>query len=242
MTETDATVNEPVKSQSAIAQLGNLFVSPSRALDYAREHPKMWWLPFGITLGLSILLSIWVAATINIKYIHAMMAQAIAQSNPDNAQQIIQAINEHGRGYFLLMAVVGSIVALVVGEVVFALYLFVADKLTSAASRSYGKWFSFTAWTWLPLTIATVIGGIVWGLSSHSAMPHDPTSLNSLIFHFNPMSQSSLYRIAQFSLLEIWVIALVAFGVKRWCNASTAKAIVVALIPFIVYYLVKFFI
>jgi hypothetical protein len=241
MTDTDATVNEPVKNPTALAQLDNLFLSPSRALDYAHEHAKMWWLPFCITLGLQLILGIWIAATINIKYVHAMMAHAIMLSKPEHAQQAIQMINQHGRGFFM-MGMVFGVVALGIGEVIFALYLFVADKLTSAASRGYGKWFSFTAWTWLPLTIATIIAGIVWGLSSHSAMPHDPTSLNALIFHFNPATQMSLYRVAQFSLLEIWVIALVAFGVKRWCNASTAKAIVVALIPYVAYYLIKFFI
>jgi len=236
MTETSETHAGP----SALAQLGNIFLAPAQALDYAREHPKMWWLPYGITLLLQLILGLWVAATVNIKYIHAMMAHAIMQSNPEHANQAIKMLNEHGRG-FMMIGAIGGVIALGVGELLFALYLFLADKTLSAAPRSFGKWFSFTAWTWMPITIAIIIGGIVWGLSSHNGMATDPTSLNALFFHFSPFRQKALYSVAQFSLLEFWIIALVAWGVKRWCNYSTAKSMGIAVLPFIVVYLIKFF-
>ncbi|MGH8160836.1 MAG: YIP1 family protein [Gammaproteobacteria bacterium] len=225
----------------ALVQLGNLFAAPSQALDYAHEHAQMWWLPFVIVLGLELILGIWVAATINIQVVHAMMLQALAQSHSAHAAQAAQMISHHGRG-FMMIGVVTGVVLLGIGELIFALYLFLADKLFSAANRSYGKWFSFTAWTWLPLAIAVIVGMIVWALSSHATgMPSDPTSLNALIFHFKPTDRH-LYGAAQFSLLEFWIIGLVAYGLKRWCGHSTAKAIAIALIPFIVYYAIKYFV
>ncbi|MDN5865409.1 MAG: YIP1 family protein [Gammaproteobacteria bacterium] len=226
--------HESAPGGSAFAQLGNLFVAPSQALDYALEHAKMWWLPFAIVLGLQLILGIWIAVTINIDVLHAMMAQAMAQTNPEQAQQTMEVLSQHGRGFFMLMSIVGVIV-LGIGEVIFALYLFLADKLFSAANRGFGKWFSFTAWTWLPLAIAIIISGIVWALSSHATgMPTDPTSLNALLFHLE--SGDFGFSAARFSILQFWIIGLVAFGLKRWCGHSWGKATVIALVPYIVYY------
>jgi hypothetical protein len=240
MTDSNAAPEPGPARGGALAQLGNLFVAPGPALDYARERPKMWWLPFAIVLGLQLILGLWIAATINVNALHAMMLHALAQSHSAHSAQAAQMISHHGRGFLMIGAVIGA-VAIGVGEVIFALYLFLADKLFSATNRSYGQWFSFTAWTWLPYTIAIVIAGIVWALSSHATgMPGDPTSLNALIFHFKPTNRHA-FSAAQFSLLEIWIIALVAYGLKRWCNYSTAKAVAIALIPYIVYYAIKYF-
>ncbi len=240
MTEpTDEAAPRPAGG-SALAQLGNLFVAPAQALDYAHDHAGKWWLPFAIVLGLQLILGIWIAATINIQVVHAMMLQALAQSHSEHAAQAAKVISQHGRG-FMMIGIVTGVIFIGIGELIFALYLFLADKLFSAANRSYGKWFSFTAWTWLPLAIAIIIGMIVWALSSHaSGMPQDPTSLNALIFHFKPTDRHP-YSAAQFSLLELWIIGLVAYGLKRWCGHSTAKAIVIAVIPFVVFYAIKYF-
>lgn len=236
----DDTDTRPARADSPVAQLGNLFVAPSQALDYAHERARMWWLPFAIVLGLQLLLGIWVAATINIQVVQQMMIQAVAQSNPQQAQRTIEMIQGHGRG-FLMIGVVSGVIALGVGEVLVALYLFLTDKLFSPANRGFGKWFSFTAWTWLPLAIAIIIAGIVWGLSSHATgIPADPTSLNALIFHLEPGNFG--HAAAQFSILEFWIIALIAFGLKRWCGHSWARALTIALIPYIVFYAIRLFV
>lgn len=233
MTDTD---NGAVKQGSALAQLGNLFVAPSQALDYAREHTKMWWLPFGITLGLQLILGIWIAATINIEYMRRMAIMAITRANPDAAQRAGDIASNITHERLMLVAVVMVAIFGVI-ELIFALYLFFADKLLSAANRDYGQWFSLTAWTWLPFSIGTIIAGIVWALSSHATgTPSNPTTLNALFFHFNPAANPTLYKASQFSLLGFWVIGLVAFGVKRWCGYSTLKAVVITLIPFVVFY------
>ncbi|MGH8274696.1 MAG: YIP1 family protein [Gammaproteobacteria bacterium] len=241
MTDPDIAAERKPPQGGALAQLGNLFVAPAQALDYAREHAKMWWLPFVIVLGLQLILGIWIALTINIKVVHAMMLRGLAQSHSEHAAQAAQMIAHHGRGFFMIGVVTG-VVAIGIGELIFALYLFLADKLFSAANRSFGKWFSFTAWTWLPFAIATIIAMIVWGLSSHATgKPTDPTSLNALFFHFKAGVNPHAYATAQFSLLEFWIIGLVAYGLKRWCSYSTAKTVVIALIPYIVFYAIRYF-
>ena len=233
---TDTENNAPEESQgSAFSQLVNLFVAPGQALDYADRHPGMWWLPLGVTLLFNAVLGVWVALTINMSAVHAMMIAAIRKSNPEHAQQAIQMISSHGRGY-ILIGVVFGLIFLAVVELIYALYLFLADKLASADSRGYARWFSFTTWTWLPLTLAYIAGIVTWAVVSHNGgfNQADITSLNSLIFHLQP--GNPFYKLAQFSILQFWVIGLVTYGLKRWCRHGTAKALTITLLPYIVVY------
>ncbi|MGA7965782.1 MAG: YIP1 family protein [Gammaproteobacteria bacterium] len=234
MTDTENTADAGSQS-SALSQLANLFVAPSQALDYADHHPKMWWLPLGILLLLNAAIGIWVALTINLAAMHAMMVAAIKKANPEHAEQAIRLISNHGRGYVILGVVIG-LIALVFIELIYALYLFLADKIVSADSRSFGRWFSFTTWTWLPISLAYIAAMIAWGVSSHSGAfaQGDVTSLNALFFHLQP--QDRLFKLAQFSILQFWVIGLVVYGLKRWCRHGTGKAVTIALIPYIVVY------
>ncbi|MGH8427216.1 MAG: YIP1 family protein [Gammaproteobacteria bacterium] len=226
--------DDTVAHSSAVAQLGNLFVAPAQALDYADRRPGMLWLPFGITLALDLALGVWVSLTMNLAAFHAMIIQAMSKANPEHASQAIQMITQHGRGYLLIGAIVG-VVGLAIIELLFALYLFLCDKLFSADSRGYGRWFSFTAWTWLPISLGLIAAMIAWAVTSHgTGTPPDVTSLNSLIFHFEPGDR--YYKLAQFSILDFWVIGLVAYGLTRWCRHGVGKALAIALAPFVVVY------
>lgn len=230
---------ETTHKPSALAQVINLFVTPGQALDYADRHPKMWWLPLGIVLALNAALGVWVAFTMNLTALHAMMVAAVKKANPEHAEQAIQMISNHGRGYVLLGVFIGLIV-LVIIELLYALYLFLADKIFSADSRGYGRWFSFTTWTWLPLSLAYIAAMIAWAVSSHGGayMQGDVTSLNALFFHLKPGDH--LFKLAQFSILQFWVIGLLTYGLMRWCRHGMAKALGIALLPYIVVYGIMF--
>lgn len=226
---------ESRSNASALAQLGNLFVAPAQALDYADRRPKMLWLPFALTLVANAILGFWIALTMSLPGWRAMMIHIVARTRPEAAGRLADA----GRGYLIIGAAVGIAVVAVI-ELVYALYLFLADKLFSADSRSYVRWFSFTAWTWLPVVLAYIAGMIAWGLSAHGASltPGDVTSLNVLFFHLGPASP--YYRIAQFSILQFWVIGLVTYGLMRWCRHRAGKAFAIAVAPYVVVYGIMF--
>ena len=230
MTDTETTAQADSQS-SALSQLINLFVAPSQALDYADRHPKMWWLPLGITLLFSIALGVWFMLTVNINAWHAMMVHVLSQSHPEAVSRVAHM----GRGT-LLFGVIGGAIAIVVIELLYALYLFLTDKLFSASNQGYGRWFSFTTWTWLPISLAYIAGMIAWAFANHSTdlRLSDITSLNSLLFHFSPASH--FFAATQFSVINIWVIALVTLGLQRWRGHGTGKAIGIAIAPYVVYY------
>ncbi|MGH8127880.1 MAG: YIP1 family protein [Gammaproteobacteria bacterium] len=234
MADTENTA-KAASQPSALSQLVNLFVAPSQALDYADRHPKMWWLPLGIVLVLNAALGVWVALTMNLAAMHAMMIAAIQKAHPEHAEQAMQMISSHGRSYVML-GVLFWLIVLVIIELIYALYLFLADKIFSADSRGFGRWFSFTTWTWLPIALGYIAAMVAWGVSNHSGafMQGDVTSLNALFFHLKPGDK--LFKLTQFSILQFWVIGLVTYGLKRWCRHGTGKALTVALIPYIVVY------
>lgn len=236
-TEEPETPSKP----SALAQVVNLFVAPGQALDYARERPGMWWLPLGIVLALQAVMGVWVALTMNMAAWRQMMVETISRANPDHAQQAIHMVTQHGRGYLLFGMLIG-LVGMVIIELLYALYLFLADKLFSASNQGYGQWFSFTTWTWLPVSLGLIASIIAWALSDKSThlMQMDVTNLNTLLFHLKPGSH--LFRIAQFSVLQFWVIGLVAYGLKRWRGHGTAKALAIALAPYVAIYAIMYFV
>ena len=224
---------------SALAQLANLFVAPGQALDYARERPRMWWLPLGIVLVLQAVLGVWVALTINMAAWRQMMVETMSRANPEHAQQAIQMVTQHGRGY-LLIGMLAGVIFMVIIELLYALYLFLTDKLFSADNRGFGQWFSFTAWTWLPISLGLIASIIAWVLSNKSGHLDqlDVTNLNTLFFHLK--QGSHLYRVAQFSVLQFWVIGLATFGLKRWRGHGTGKALAIAIAPYVVIYAIMY--
>jgi|GEM_PF-961593 len=221
---------------SALAQLGNLFVAPAQALDFADRRAKMLWLPLLITLACQAALGAWFALTVNLGSWRAAILQGIAARNPEAASHAAQMYAHHGRAILLGQFAGGGVVWLLIIELLFALYLFLADKIFSADSRGYGRWFSFTAWTSLPMALGSIAGMVAWALSNHAANFDllAVTSLNTLFFHLHP--GDAYYRLAQFSILQFWTIGLMVFGLKRWCRHGTSKALGIALAPYVVVY------
>lgn len=227
------------RSGSALAQLGNIFVAPAQALDYAGRRPRGLVLPLGLTLALNALFGFWYAFSVNVAAWRAAMIQIAATQNPEAASRVAEFYGRHGRDFLVLGAAIG-VVWLAVIELLFALYLFLADKLFSADSQSYGRWLSFTSWTWMPVAVGFVAAIIAWAVGSHGAQLElaNITSLNSLLFHLAPHDR--LFKLAQFSVMQFWVIGLVTYGLVRWRRHSVGKALAIALAPYVVVYGILF--
>lgn len=230
---------EPDAKAGLFSQLANLFVAPSQALDYARGNPGKWWLPLGVLLVFQAAFLVWWALTVNLNAYHLAEVQMLTRMHPENAGQFSHFIMQQGRGTLLLSAGLGGVIGVAIAELLYALYLFVADKVFSADSKGYGHWLSFTAWISLPVTLGVIANMVTLAISSRmSVNPTDVTSLNTLFLHLKPWDPH--FKIAQFSILQFWVIGLGVLGLKRWCNHGTAKALGIVLAPYIVLYLILY--
>lgn len=236
------TATEPAREDSAIAQILNLFVAPGEALDYARRHPKMWILPLGLTLAFGIAVGAWFALGVNLEAWRGEMLRLAVARNPQAASRVGETFKHFGRGYLLLTFAGSVFIGTIIVELLYSLYLLLADKVFSTESRGYGAWFSFTAWTWLPTILGAIATLILFALSGHnlSVQQMSITSLNALFFHLKPTAPH--YSAAQFSILYFWVIALMTYGLKRWAGHSTGKALAIAAAPFVVIYAILFFV
>lgn len=239
MADTETTA-ETAGKPTLLSQLANIFVAPGQALDYVRSNARSWWLPLGILLVFTAAFSLWWALTVNLEAYHMAQMQMLTHLHPESAGKYGQYIMHQGRGA-LMIGVAASLVVIVIIELVYALYLFLADKVFSADSKGYGQWFAFTTWTALPSVLATIAGMIAFAVSHKTGLrPTDVTSLNELFFHLNP--GDGLYKLGQFSLLSFWVIGLVTYGLRRWCNHGTGKALSIAVAPYAVVYLIIYLI
>ncbi|MGH8225990.1 MAG: YIP1 family protein [Gammaproteobacteria bacterium] len=232
---TDPEITSEIAGKPGLfSQVANIFVAPGQALDYVRSNARSWWLPLGILLVFTAAFSLWWALTVNLDAYHMAQMQMLTQLHPENADKYAHFIMHQGRGA-LMIGVVASLAFIAVVELLYALYLFLADKIFSADSKGYGQWFAFTTWTALPIVLATIASMIAFAVSNKTGLhPADVTSLNNLIFHLSP--GDGLYKIAQFSILSFWVIGLIAFGLKRWCGHGTGKALAIAIAPYVVVY------
>lgn len=238
MNETTGTPEAGGK-QPLLAQLGNIFVDPGQALDYAHGHPGKWWLPLGILLVIQTGFLVWWGLTVDLHALHLAQVRMLTRMHPEHAAQFSHYIMHQDRGALLISTVIGGVIGIAVVELLYALYLFLADKLFSADSKGYGHWLSFTAWVWLPLTLAVVANIVTFGISSRmSVNPTDVTSLNTLFFHLKPWNAH--FKVTQFSILQFWVIGLAVFGLKRWRNHGTGKALAIAVAPYVVLYLILY--
>lgn len=223
------------------SQIINIFVAPKLALDYASNHRHSWWAPFGITVLLAIAVGVWFSLGVNLESWRETMIQMATARAPQDAAKIASIISQRGRGYLLTMYAGVAFIGFTLTELIYALYLHLADKVLATSKRTYSEWFNFTAWVWLPKSLGYIAILITFAISPKNLAPTelDITSLNALFFHFN--GSSRFFGVAHFSILYFWVIWLTAFGVQRWIGHNTVKATLVAIAPFLVVYALVFF-
>lgn len=219
--------------------LFNLFVEPSKALAYAQRRPASFIWPLSLQVTAVLALGAYYAHAVNLAWLRQTYINLIIQKNPAAAGYAANAAPASATRVFLLFGI-GAALGLVIVYLVFALYLFLADKLLSADSQGYSRWFSFTTWTWLPAILGTILAGIVFALSNHRMLLQkaDMTNLNNLLFHFHSGSHAA--ALANFSFLYFWILGLLIFGMKYWRQYSSSKALAVAIIPFIAVYAIRF--
>jgi len=117
-----------------------------------------------------------------------------------------------------------------------AFYLFMVAKFTSEDSRSYGQWFSLSAWTSVPGILAAVLMIIYFAaMGTNQIAFEDVTffSMNSLLMHYPSGSPEATFYNAITPFL-FWSIGLIGLGLKIWTDRTMGKAMFIAALPYIV--------
>lgn len=220
---------------SALACLGNIFVDPRKALGDARGHINWLWYPLIITIGLSIAFTVWYYTRVDMGWLADQMTASMAgKYNADELNRIRQSFT---RSRMLVGSVIGIPLWIFIVYLLQALYFFLVSKVGGYEEQSYGRWFSFTAWTSFPTIIGPIAAGIAYLFASPQTSYYslDVTSLNVLLFHL-PMSHPLMSVAASVHLYTFWSLALMVFGFSLWTKKHLTTSAAVVLIPWLVIY------
>jgi len=130
----------------------------------------------------------------------------------------------------IIAAVTGPLMLLLVNAIL-AGYLHLISKMSG--DFRYQDWFGFSVWSQMPMQLNT-IGLILLVLFADT--PNLPlatanyASLNQLLLQL-PIGAPFYTWAEAFSLFMLWQIAVMAIGLKQWCNFTMLKASIFAALP-----------
>jgi hypothetical protein len=163
-----------------------------------------------------------------------LIEQTIRQMPVESRAEGADAIRQFMQpGTTTWTSIISVLVVIMIIYAVQAIYLHLANKMTSGADIRFGQWFSLSAWTGFVGvfgTVATFIGLLMANSNQVSLESLDVFSLNSLLVHASP--GDPWFRWAtSLRLLAIWSLVLLIMGFSRWTGASMAKSTVIAVLP-----------
>lgn len=136
-----------------------------------------------------------------------------------------------------IITAVSVIIMMTIITAIYAGYFTLAAKLggENREPMAYGDWFSFSIWAQMPTVIGT-LGFILLFMTAGTAdlpisLPNY-ASLNQLLLGVEP--GQALYTWAEaVNLFSLWTIAIAAIGLKKLCNISMGKAVMLSALPWV---------
>ncbi len=212
----------------------DIIAAPSKALDQVRLHPRWFWWPLLLVLGLAAAAYVFYYNWVDFDwFVNETVQQAIGSGMPAEQSEAIQNFMSPMRqAMFSVLAIV------VVSLFVYALqaaYLNIVNKIVGDPSLGYGQWFSFSVWTAFVGIVSTVVIFVVILLADSNQLGIGelaPLSINGLLLHAQPGDPWFNWGNA-LSLPTLWTLGLMTLGISRWTGSSTAKSALVAVTPWV---------
>ncbi|MBU2278427.1 MAG: YIP1 family protein [Gammaproteobacteria bacterium] len=214
------------------ASLIDIYIAPSQAYAKIRGSGSN---------GLLLLGQLLLTALAFYLFYHGMSAEWLVEQQLLHAGELTPAELEQTRAVMAQTAAYTPIIAAVTGPIMVLLinailagYLNLVTKMSG--DFRYQDWFGFSVWSQMPLQLNT-IGLILLVLFADTPnLPLDTAnyaSLNQLFLQL-PIGATFYTWAEAFNLFMLWQIAVMAVGLRQWCNFSMVKATVFAALPTII--------
>lgn len=215
----------------------DVFFSPVATMDSLARKPRM--------LVAIVLMTLLGATAMTIAYQKGVIEHGIRQqmeSNPrfeqvpaDRRDQIIEQSVRIGSMVALGAGVAGPTIGLLLTSGV----LLLLTKLIGGLGVTYRQMMGVVAHGWLPLSLSQLVAIPILLAKDPEAIDfQNIVPMANLSFLFSPSEQHRLYMIASsIDLFSFWVMALFTIGIARLTGKSKAAALVVVLVPWVVYVL-----
>ena len=133
--------------------------------------------------------------------------------------------------YTAILGAVSVPFTLVLLTAILAGYLHLITKMSG--DFRYKDWFGFSVWSQMPMLLNTIGLMLLVVFADTPNLPISTAnyaSLNQLILQL-PISAPFFAWAEAFNFFMVWNIAVMAFGLKQWCNFSMVKATIFAALP-----------
>jgi hypothetical protein len=218
---------------NSLSLLQALAFEPKKAFAEIAERPR-FLLPLVLLVFASAGIVFWYYQVVDLEW---MMDRQL-RSSPFTSQltdaqietQVRAASNN--RGMQAAIATVATALAVVVIQLLYAVYLLLAGKVTNV-QRSFRQWFALLCWTGIPAVLATIPSAIVLMTTTTAQIDQgdlQPLSLNSLFFH-RTFDQSGYALLTGINLLSLVGMYLLVLGVRTWSGRSWLFSAIFSLLP-----------
>jgi len=221
------------KSYTVFNAMTDIIATPGKALDEIRSHTSWLWWPLLISIAAASGMFAFYYSWVDFPWlVEETIRQLPAENRAESAEAVRKFMQQGQTMWFTLGGiVVGSFIIYALQ----AVYLHLANKMTSGAEIGFGQWFSFSAWINFVSIFGTAAALLVIVMADSNQLAStslQPLSFNALLLRASP--GDTWYTWANsLSLISIWSIFLGSIGYARWTGASITKSSVIVLLPWV---------
>mgnify|MGYP000306639887 CR=1 FL=1 len=221
------------KNYTVFNAMVDIVASPGRALDEAKAHPRWFWWPLLISIVLTIAALSYYYTWVDFEWLIEQTIMSVPPEDRAAAEPGIRGFMSVGTSILTTVAAIVIMTFLIYA--IQAVYLHLANKLTTHADVSYGQWFGFSAWTAFVMVLGAVVMFVVIFLAdSNQLAQHElsPLSMNALFIHAEPGEPWFNWG-NSLNLFNIWTLVLMTIGYHRWTGAGIVKSAIIACLPWV---------
>lgn len=220
-------------SYSVFNAMVDIVASPGKALDEIKPHTAWLWWPLLITIALACGLFVYYYSWVDFDWlVEETIRQIPAEDRAASADAVRGFMNPNTQ---LMITLVAIVLMTFVIYLVEAVYLHLANKVTTGADIGFGQWFNFAAWTAFVGVFGSLAAFVVMFVADSNQMAPEGLqvlSINNLLLH--APSDSGWYRWgSSLTLINLWMLVLMSIGYSRWTGASMAKSAIIACLPWV---------
>ncbi len=221
------------KTYTVFNAMTDMVASPGKAFDQIKLHSSWFWWPLLISIVLAAGMMYYYFSWVDFSWFVEETIRAMPVEQRAEAAEPTRQFMQQGPTSW--MSAGGVVIGSFVIYAIMGVYFHLANKLTTSADLSFGQWFSFSVWAnFVSIfgTLAAFAYIVMSDTNQVSAEALQVTSFNALFIKAS--IGDAWYNIASsFSLINIWIIALMTIGYTRWTGATMMKSAIVVLLPWV---------
>lgn len=220
-------------SYTVFNAMTDIIAAPGKALEQVKQHTSWLWWPLIIGIGLAAATFAYYYSWVDFSWLVEETIRGLpAESRAESADAVRQFMKP---GQTMWITVASIVVMTLIIYTIQAVYLHLANKMTSGAEIRFGQWFAFSVWVNFVSVFSSLAALAVILMADSTQLAStslQPLSLNALLVHAAPGEPWATWA-SSLSLVSLWTIFLSALGFGLWTGASTVKSWVVALLPWV---------